>query len=30
MAKLSKKRKAAEAKIDKTKVYTLKDASPLW
>ncbi len=29
MAKLSKKRKAAEAKIDKTKVYTLKDASSL-
>lgn len=29
MAKLSKKRKAAEAKIDKTKVYTLKDASAL-
>ena len=29
MAKLSKNRKAAEAKIDKTKVYTLKDASSL-
>ena len=29
MAKLSKKRKAAEAKIDKTKVYSLKDASSL-
>jgi large subunit ribosomal protein L1 len=29
MSKLSKKRKAAEAKIDKTKVYTLKDASTL-
>jgi large subunit ribosomal protein L1 len=29
MAKLSKKRKAAEAKIDKNKVYTLKDASAL-
>lgn len=29
MAKLSKKRKAAEAKIDKSKVYTLKDASSL-
>jgi len=29
MAKLSKKRKAAEAKIDKTKVYSLKDASAL-
>src|SRR6478609_3562044 len=29
MAKLSKKRKAAEAKIDKNKVYSLKDASTL-
>ena len=29
MAKLSKKRKAAEAKIDKIKVYSLKDASAL-
>src|SRR5574338_165190 len=29
MAKLSKKRKAAEAKIDKNKVYSLKDASAL-
>src|SRR4030095_13503681 len=29
MAKLSKKRKVAEAKIDKTKVYSLKDASTL-
>jgi large subunit ribosomal protein L1 len=29
MAKLSKKRKAAEAKIDKNKVYSLKDASVL-
>lgn len=29
MAKLSKNRKAAEAKIDKSKVYTLKDASSL-
>src|SRR5215467_3685025 len=29
MAKLSKKRKAAEAKIDKNKVYSLKDASSL-
>src|SRR3954452_1032547 len=29
MSKLSKKRKAAEAKIDKTKVYSLKDASTL-
>src|SRR3954467_11051942 len=29
MAKLSKKRKAAEAKIDKTKAYTLKEASSL-
>lgn len=29
MAKLSKKRKAAEAKIDKNKTYTLKDASAL-
>jgi large subunit ribosomal protein L1 len=29
MAKLNKKRKAAEAKIDKTKVYSLKDASAL-
>jgi large subunit ribosomal protein L1 len=29
MAKLSKKRKAAEAKIDKNKIYTLKDASSL-
>ena len=29
MAKLSKKRKAAEAKIDKSKVYTLKEASTL-
>lgn len=29
MAKLSKKRKAAEAKIDKTKIYSLKEASNL-
>lgn len=29
MAKLSKKRKVAEAKVDKTKVYSLKDASTL-
>src|SRR6476619_1195927 len=29
MAKLNKKRKAAEAKIDKNKVYSLKDASAL-
>lgn len=29
MAKLSKKRKAAEAKIEKAKVYTLKEASSL-
>ncbi len=29
MAKLSKKRKVAEAKIDKTKVYSLKEASSL-
>jgi len=29
MAKLSKKRKVAEAKVDKTKVYSLKDASAL-
>jgi len=29
MAKLSKKRKAAEAKIDKSKVYSLKEASTL-
>jgi large subunit ribosomal protein L1 len=29
MAKLSKKRKAAEAKIDKNKVYSLKEASTL-
>ena len=29
MAKLSKKRKTAEAKVDKTKSYTLKDASTL-
>jgi large subunit ribosomal protein L1 len=29
MAKISKKRKAAEAKIDKNKVYSLKDASTL-
>jgi large subunit ribosomal protein L1 len=29
MARISKKRKAAEAKIDKTKVYSLKDASTL-
>jgi large subunit ribosomal protein L1 len=29
MAKISKKRKAAEAKIDKNKVYSLKDASSL-
>src|SRR6476620_1863430 len=29
MAKLNKKRKAAEAKIDKNKVYSLKDASTL-
>src|SRR5258706_9552511 len=29
MARLSKKRKVAEAKIDKTKVYTLKEASSL-
>lgn len=29
MARISKKRKASEAKIDKTKVYTLKDASTL-
>jgi len=29
MAKLSKKRKAAEAKIDKNKVYNIKDASAL-
>lgn len=29
MAKLSKKRKLAEAKVDKTKVYSLKDASSL-
>jgi len=29
MARLSKKRKVAEAKIDKTKVYSLKEASTL-
>src|SRR5438046_367596 len=29
MAKLSKKRKTAEAKVDKNKSYTLKDASTL-
>jgi large subunit ribosomal protein L1 len=29
MARISKKRKASEAKVDKTKVYTLKDASAL-
>ncbi|WP_153799634.1 50S ribosomal protein L1 [Foetidibacter luteolus] len=29
MAKLNKKRKVAEAKIDKTKIYSLKDASAL-
>src|SRR5258706_11614965 len=29
MARLSKKRKVAEAKIDKTKVYSLKEASAL-
>jgi large subunit ribosomal protein L1 len=29
MAKISKKRKAAEAKIDKNKVYSLKDATTL-
>jgi large subunit ribosomal protein L1 len=29
MARVPKKRKAAEAKLDKTKVYTLKDASTL-
>ena len=29
MARISKKRKASEAKVDKTKVYTLKDASEL-
>ncbi|QEC69974.1 50S ribosomal protein L1 [Panacibacter ginsenosidivorans] len=29
MAKISKKRKVAEAKIDKTKVYSLKEASTL-
>jgi large subunit ribosomal protein L1 len=29
MAKLNKKRKAAEAKMDKNKVYSLKDASTL-
>lgn len=29
MARISKKRKASEAKVDKTKVYTLKDASTL-
>jgi len=29
MAKLSKKRKAAEAKIDKSKVYSLREASAL-
>jgi large subunit ribosomal protein L1 len=29
MAKLSKKRKAVEAKIDKSKIYSLKDASSL-
>ncbi|CAN5714721.1 50S ribosomal protein L1 [soil metagenome] len=29
MAKISKKRKVAEAKIDKTKVYSLKEASAL-
>lgn len=29
MAKLSKKRKVAEAKIDKTKVYSIKEASTL-
>ena len=29
MAKLSKKRKAVEAKIDKTKIYSLKEASNL-
>jgi large subunit ribosomal protein L1 len=29
MAKISKKRKAAEAKLDKNKVYSLKDASSL-
>jgi large subunit ribosomal protein L1 len=29
MARISKKRKAAEAKIDKTKVYSLKDASTM-
>jgi len=29
MASLTKKRKAAEAKIDKTKIYTLKEASTI-
>lgn len=29
MARISKKRKASEAKVDKNKVYTLKDASAL-
>lgn len=29
MARLSKKRKAAEAKIDKTKIYSIKEASSL-
>src|ERR1043166_3075070 len=29
MAKLNKKRKVAEAKIDKNKIYSLKDASTL-
>jgi len=29
MSKISKKRKVAEAKIDKTKVYSLKEASAL-
>jgi large subunit ribosomal protein L1 len=29
MAKISKKRKASEAKVDKNKVYSLKDASSL-
>ncbi|MES1221277.1 MAG: 50S ribosomal protein L1, partial [Bacteroidota bacterium] len=29
MATISKKRKAAEAKIDKNKVFSLKDASAL-
>ena len=29
MSKITKNRKVAEAKIDKTKVYTLKEASSL-